>query len=302
MLDHDDLRNHITSRWKLDDIHMVGQGLEFTVFRAVTPDGQPVAVRLAGQRLSSNANDPHVDVRDLLIQEYRLTQHLAEAQFAVAEPIELYLSDQDNKPDMLMSRYVPDDGSRLDGHQLGATLASLHRISPPSLTPVAAEATSVARVIVDRILRRWNEVGCLVSDWPEPPAVAALTNALTRVGTTSLVHLDVRRDNIRASDGCAVALLDWSNALLGDASVEFGRLIEYARYPENELDLVAIGEGYARSGVVPPDDDPATLVCRLDAALMLALVFLSEAPDPVRGVVAADRARELDERFSNTLN
>jgi hypothetical protein len=32
------------------------------------------------------------------------------------------------------------------------------------------------------------------------------------------------------------------------------------------------------------------LAYRLETALMLALVFLSEAPDPSRGVVAADRA------------
>ena len=75
--------------------------------------------------------------------------------------------------------------------------------------------------------------------------------------------------------------------------MEFGRLVEYARYPENELDLEAICSGYARTARVTPDSDPCLLVCRLDAALMLALVFLSEAPDPVFEDAAAGHAREL---------
>lgn len=302
MSDHDVLRHHIISRWKLDDVQLVGQGLEFTVFRAVAQDGRPVAVRLTGQRLSSNANDPHVDARKLLVQEYRITKHLAEAGFPVAEPIELHLADHDKEPDMLMSRYVPDDGSTPDGYQLGSMLGSLHRVAPPMLTPVAAEATSTSQVLANRVLRRWAEVGNVVTDWPAPPVSAALNAALAEIGTGSLVHLDVRRDNIRGCDGRAVALLDWSNALLGDASLEFGRLIEYARYPENELDVDGIREGYARTNPVPPEDSPATLVCRLDAALMLALVFLSEAPDPLRGTAAADHARELAERLTAFLD
>lgn len=302
MTDHDVLRAHLTSRWKLDDLQLVGQGLEFTVFRAVAPDGCPVALRLAGQRFSSNVNDPHVDVRNLLIQEYRITRHLAAAGFAVAEPIELHLSDHDGEPDMLMARYVPDDGSRLDGRLLGSTLARLHRLPPPPLTPVAAEETGTPQVLAARVLRRWAEVGCLISDWPAPPAASALSAALDRIGTAGLVHLDVRSANVRRCNGRVEALLDWSNTLLGDATVEFGRLIEYARYPENELDLADIRDGYVRTSPLPPDDDPATLACRLDAALMLALVFLSEAPDPLRGPAAADHARELGERFAASLS
>jgi len=298
MTGHDVLRAHLASRWKLDDLQPVGQGLEFTVFRAVTPDGRPVALRLTGRRFSSNVNDPHVDARRLLIQEYRITRHLAAAGFPVAEPIELRLAEHDGEPDVLMSRYVPDDGGRIDGPRLGATLARLHRIPPPPLTPVAAEGTATPRVLLARVLRRWAEVGRLVGDWPAPPAASALAEAFGRVRTTALVHLDVRGANIRRCDGRVEALLDWSNALLGDPAAEFGRLIEYARYPENELDLTGIRDGYARTSPLPPDDDPALLACRLDAALMLALVFLSEAPDPLRGPAAADHARELGERFA----
>ncbi|WBB80472.1 phosphotransferase [Micromonospora sp. WMMD882] len=299
MTDPDALRRRLTDRWGLAELELVGSGLEFTVFRARGRDGLPVAVRLADRRFRSNANDPRVDTRALLVQEYAVTRHLSAAGFAVAEPVGLRLADDDSTPDVLVSRYVADDGSPLDGRLLGVTLARLHRLPPPpALVPVAAEGVGTARALTTRVLRRWTEVGHLVADWPAPPPVGPLAWAFGRVGTSGLVHLDVRGDNVRRVGGRIGALLDWSNALRGDATVEFGRLVEYARHPENDLDLPAVRAGYAQVAPLPPDDTPTALACRLDAALMLALVFLSEAPDPRRGPGAADRARTLAERFT----
>ncbi|MFL5999712.1 MAG: phosphotransferase family protein, partial [Streptomyces sp.] len=261
-------------------------------------DGQPVAVRLAHRRFDSNANDPHVDTRALLLQEYEIARHLAAHDLPVAEAKELVLADEPTSPDVLLSAYVPDDGSDLDSFALGQLLARLHQVPPPRLRPVASEGVPTASAITARIVRRWAEIGHLVDDWPKPPDASLIAQQLTSLTEDSLLHLDVRGDNIRRRQGRAVALLDWSNALLGSPSLEFGRLVEYARYPENELDMAAIRSGYTRTATVPPDSDPCLYVCRLDAALMLALVFLSEAPDPSRGPSAADHARELALRMS----
>ncbi|MEU0518182.1 phosphotransferase [Streptosporangium sp. NPDC006007] len=283
----------LAERWGLRGLELVGKGLEFSVYRARGRDGQPVAVRLAHRRFDSNANDPHVDTRALLLQEYGIARHLAAHGLPIAEAKELVLADEPTSPDVLLSAYVPDDGSDLDSFALGRLLARLHHVPPPRLTPVASEGVPTARAIAARIRRRWSEVGHHLDDWPEPPDASLVAGHLTGVAEDGLLHLDVRSDNIRRRQGQTVALLDWSNALLGSPSVEFGRLVEYARYPENELDVEAIRGGYARTATVPSDSDPCLLVCRLDAALMLALVFLSEAPDPIRGPAAADHAREL---------
>lgn len=283
----------LAERWGLADVELVGKGLEFSAYRARDRDGESVVLRLAHRRFDSNANDPHVDTRSLLQQEYDIATHLAAHGLPVARARELVLADQPNSPDVLLSAYVPDDGSELDSFALGQLLARLHAVPPPRLTPVAAESVPTALAIAARILRRWSEVGHHVADWPEPPDASLVAGHLTSVTEGSLLHLDVRSDNIRRRRGQTVALLDWSNALLGSPAVEFGRLVEYARYPENELDVAAIRSGYARIATVPSEDDPALLMCRLDAALMLALVFLSEAPDPSRGPAAADHAQEL---------
>ncbi|MEO3777396.1 aminoglycoside phosphotransferase family protein [Micromonospora sp. B11E3] len=304
----EDLMERLATRWRLDSLELIGQGLEFTVYRGLARGRRPVVLRLAPRRFDSNANDPGVDTRALLIQEYEITRHLSGLGFPVAEPVGIHLGNDDGStpggaagdlPDVLVSRYVDDDGSALDCHDLGRLLARLHRLPPPPrVLPAATEGLRGAEVIATRLRRRWNEIGRLVADWPAGPDAALLLSRLAGVTGAGLVHLDVRSANIRRAHGRTEALLDWSNALLGDATVEFGRLVEYARYPENELDVAAVRAGYAACAEVPPPDDPALLVCRLDAAVMLALVFLSEAPDPERGLPAAAHARDLADRLA----
>lgn len=283
----------LVERWGLSGLELVGRGLEFSVYRAQRRDGEPVAVRLARRRFDGNANDPDVDTRALLLQEYEIARHLAAHGLPVAEARKLVLADGPEAPDVLLSAFVPDDGSGLDSFALGRVLARLHRVPPPRLRPVAAEGASTSRAISARIRRRWAEVGRVVDDWPEPPDASLIAAQLVGLTESSLLHLDVRSDNIRRRQGRPTALLDWSNALAGTPALEFGRLAEYARYPENELDVAAVRSGYARTATVPSDSDPRFFVGRLDAALMLALVFLSEAPDPRRGPAAAEHAREL---------
>ncbi|MFF4383444.1 phosphotransferase family protein [Kitasatospora sp. NPDC001547] len=290
--------DRLAEQWGLSGLELVGKGLEFTVFRAQGRDGGPVALRLAHRRFDSNANDPHVDTRALLVQEYAVARHLAEHGLPVARARELVLADDPNSPDVLLSDYVPDDGSPLDSHALGRLLARLHRVPPPRLHPVAAEGGTTADALIGRIGRRWAELARLVDDWPEPPAAGLLARHLSSLTEDSLLHLDVRSSNIRRHQGRTTALLDWSNALLGTPALEFGRLAEYARYPENDLDPAALRAGYATVAPAPAEDDPCLLACRLDAALMLALVFLSEAPDPTRGPAAATHARTLAQRLT----
>ncbi|MEU1289579.1 aminoglycoside phosphotransferase family protein [Kitasatospora sp. NPDC005856] len=290
--------DRLAEQWGLSGLELVGKGLEFTVFRALDRDGGPVAVRLAHRRFDSNANDPHVDTRALLVQEHAIARHLATHGLPVARARELVLADDPNSPDVLLSDYVDDDGSPLDSHALGQLLARLHQVTPPRLHPVAAEGGSTTDALITRIGRRWAELARYTDDLPEPPAADVLARHLTPLTGTSLLHLDVRSSNIRRHQGRTTALLDWSNALLGTPAVEFGRLAEYARYPENDLDLTALRAGYATVAAVPAEDDPCLLACRLDAALMLALVFLSEAPDPTRGPTAAAHARDLADRLT----
>jgi aminoglycoside phosphotransferase (APT) family kinase protein len=264
------------------DPRPLAEGLEFAAYTATDPAGGSVVLRVPlGGRFQSNANDPDVDTRALLRREELITRHVAAAGLPVAEPVRLVLG----APDVLVSRYVPDDGGGADPARLGALLARLHRVPAPALE-------RAEDVVPQRIARRWQELAALVPGLP--PVPTRLRERLVGRPTGSLLHLDVRAPNLRCANGEVLALLDWSNALVGDPALELARLTEFAALPENGVDLPGVLAGY---GPAPGTDHPSFLVYRLDAAVMLALVFLSEAPDAARAAQAVDRLRALLVKF-----
>jgi aminoglycoside phosphotransferase (APT) family kinase protein len=134
---------------------------------------------------------------------------------------------------------------------------------------------------------------------PAAPPAGRLTAVLASRPDGRLLHLDVRASNLRCAGGAVRAVLDWSNALLGDPAMELGRLAEYAMLPENGLDYQAVLAGYKEP---VPVDSAAFWIYRLDAAVMLALLFLSEAPHATLGPRAVDRLREVRLRLSRELS
>jgi aminoglycoside phosphotransferase (APT) family kinase protein len=272
-------------------LQLLGGGLEFLAYEAVTPEGSRVALRApAGNRFESNANDPAVDTRSLLRSEYLVARHVAAFGIPVASPRELVLGD----PDVLINDYLPDGGRGANQQALGELLCRLHRVPAPPHALVASEGLPAQRLLPQRIARRWRELAAIVPDLSEAPDVERMAATLAGCPGSSLVHLDVRAANLRCEGGQILGLLDWSNALVADPALELGRLTEFALLPENGVDLDAVLAGY---GERPPCDHAAFWVYRLDAAVMLALVFTSEAPDERRGALAVDRLREVRERL-----
>ena len=282
------------------DVQLIGEGLEFRVFEALTADKtKKVVLRCpAGDRFQSNANDRYVDTRALLQWEYTVASHAAAHGIPVATPLDLIFGDID----LLVSDYVPDDGRGADQTGLGRLLRRLHAIPPPPAPSVAGGTAPPAVVISQRITARWQELSTADPGLPEGFAARELAAVLAGQPATSLVHLDVRSANLRCVSGRVLGLLDWSNALVGDPLLELGRLAEFAVLAGNGLDLDPIFAGYGAPADVLASDRPEMLVYRLDAAVMLAVVFLFEAPDDALGRSALDRVLEVHARLSSVLH
>lgn len=281
---------------RFTQLRSVGRGTEFQVFEATTPDGSKVVLRTpVGERFLSNANDRHVDTRSLLRWEHAVTRHLARLGFPVATPRELVLGERD----VLVSDFVTDDGRGADQIALGALLLRLHRSPPPPMPPVTGHGLPAARLLPRRIADRFAGLAEFVAALPPAPPVERLTAVLASRPTGRLVHLDVRASNLRCTGGAVRSLLDWSNALIGDPAMELGRLAEYALLPDNGIDYEAVLAGYAKPVLA---DSAAFWIYRLDAAVMLALLFTSEVFDAELGCRAVDRLREVHRRLSRELD
>jgi aminoglycoside phosphotransferase (APT) family kinase protein len=275
-----------------------GGGVEFQVFAADAPDGTEVVLRTpVGDRFQFNPNDGHIDTRSLLRWEHVVTRHLAQFGFPVAASHELCLGESGGS-DVLVSEFVPDDGLGADQVALGALLRRLHQAPPPPMAPVAAHGLPAARLVAQRIAERFAELAAYRANLPAGPSADELTGVLTARPAGRLLHLDVRASNLRCADGAVLAVLDWSNALLGDPAMELGRLAEYALLPDNGLDYEQVLAGYGE----PVDvESVAFWIYRLDAAVMLALLFSSDPSLAELGPPSVDRLLVVHERLRRAL-
>ena len=157
----------------------------------------------------------------------------------------------------------------------------------PPFDCVAQVCESVEETPGDPISRRGHATERLASISLSLPSEENLVAALKpHRPKRSLLHMDIRPDNVLVKQGRIEAFIGWFNALIGDASLELCRVAEYGLLTPEFV------EGY---GSNPLDELPTAmeLVYRLYTATMLAVVFLSEALDPTLGPRQADRVRKL---------
>jgi len=115
-----------------------------------------------------------------------------------------------------------------------------------------------------------------------------------------LLHMDLRPENILVRSGRPVAILDWSNALVGDPALDLARTAEYGSLTPAAL----AGYGDSGSFTMPPlasltsltsltSLSPRQAVYRLDTAVMLSHVFLDDAPDEEKARYYVERTKSL---------
>jgi aminoglycoside phosphotransferase (APT) family kinase protein len=269
--------------WGVADLQLVGTGLDAAVFRAESRAFGTVAIRVPWNRWISNDNDPLLDARELLVKERLLANHMHQHGVRTPEAFALHLGEDDF--DFLVSAYVPDDGSTEDRVALGGVMRRIHE------APVTAELERVldqgelAETLATRVTERLDVVQRISgADLGTVPAAALREIVAGARYRPSVLHMDVRRTNIRVVDGQLRAIIDWSNALLGDPALELARAAEYG------VRNAAFDAGYRTLPQLPA---ALETVYRLDTAVMLAVVFLSEDPDPAPAKRQVERIQQL---------
>lgn len=280
---------------ELSQVEPVSEGLEFAVFKATSEKFGQLALRVPNTRVYQNANDPNVDAQDLVQQELRILELLHGGPVPVPKPC-MYLETADGYPAML-SEYVEDDGSEVSAHELGRLAALIHSTKIPlgwNVRLVGQEEDDVLGTLVQRMIRRFGEFvkeEPSAADYiPGEDVLQPIAEQLRRL-PSCLLHLDLRDVNLRVKDKRVAAVLDWSNALFGPAVIDVFRILELGR-PGN-----AFVEAYTCIMPLPKLSYEEETFLRLDAAMMLALVFISEAPDPKRRVTSVARVMELSRRL-----
>ena len=264
---------------------VAGAGLNFLVCRAETRRFGTVALRVPWVRTLVNDTDGTLAARRLLEQEAVVTTHVRAHGLAAPAIHALHLGDDGD--DFLASEFVEQDGSAPAPRDFGALIRALHDLPAPDLALIEGGGAPFHERIAARISERAAAFARLTgAALPLPPRATLAGILAPRADRRALLHMDARPANLFTRRGAIVAIADWGNALVGDPALELARVAE-----SGHLDAAFLtGYGDDPLGALPP---PIATIYRLDTAIMLAIVFIDEAPDPGAARVMVARARAL---------
>ncbi|KAF4335831.1 aminoglycoside phosphotransferase [Fusarium beomiforme] len=290
-----EIAQHFIKEENLTDVQIAGQGLECLVYKAKAPVYGQVVLRVPRVKVYQNANDPNTNASDLIQQEMQIYKLLQEGTVPVPKAYK-YL-EEDGYPAMLCE-YVDDDGTDITFEEMGRVAAMIHSapIADPAMKTVALETADVFSTIDQRLKRRFSvlsqtvpESSTWITNWNH---IHAILQGLKRF-PSSLLHMDFRDVNLRHKNERISAVIDWTNALVGPAAIDLFRTLEFSQLDDSFV------KGYTEVTAWPEVTNEEETLLRLDAALVLALVFTSEAPDVERAAAAVARVQELSKSLES---
>ncbi|KAM3458052.1 hypothetical protein MY3296_000702 [Beauveria thailandica] len=285
----------------LSNLETLAQGLEFNVYKATSLTHSSVVLRVPKFKVFQNANDSNIDARALVRQEAAILALLRSAPVPVPRCHGIY--EVNGYPAMVCEFMAADSATTAtataddDDAALGRVAALIHATPIPAdwaVELVAMEGfsrTQLPALFLKRMRRRFEVLGELETqarDWAlDEATLRAVAEPLLGREPPALLHMDLRRANVQMRGGEVTAVFDWTNALLAPPVVDAYRSMEWGAQSEAFL------QGYRSVRPLEAVSEREEAFLRLDAALVLALVFVSEAPDPDRRVGALRRVQEL---------
>lgn len=273
--------------WGVQTLTIAGAGLNFLVCRAETVPFGPVALRVPWMRMLVNDTDGTLDARRLLEQEAALTAHVGRHGVAVPAIYALHLGADGY--DFLASESMVGDASAPDPEAFGQLMRAIHTLPVPEMTLIEGGGGPCHERIAARLTERAAAFARLTGAALPLPSREVLSDALTPRGAQrAILHMDARPANLFTRRGEIVAIADWGNALFGDPALELARIAESGYLSDRFI----VGYGGDLLAAISPQ---VATIYRLDTVVMLALVFITEAPDPEAARTMIARAQMLAE-------
>ena len=276
---------------KLSQVTFIGQGLDCIVFKGKSEEHEQVALKIPRTTIISCANDPNIDAREEMEQELGIYELFHGGPVPVPEAFELL--EIDGHPSLLCE-FVESDDSAVTPEELARVTALLHSAKLPDNwdVPIVAHEGEPdgLTALWKRVARRFNKLLEAEPDLADlRPAEGLLRQVADQLRRfpSCLNHMDLDVVNLRVRNGRITALIDWANAVVGPAAIDIGRILELGSSGP------AFVEAYSRHAEYPKLSPVEETFLRLDAALMLALVFIWEAPNPEGRGPAVKRVEDL---------
>jgi aminoglycoside phosphotransferase (APT) family kinase protein len=271
--------------WGVTELDVAGAGVSLLGCRVETTMLGTLVLRTPWVTTLINDTDGVLDARLLLRQEAALTDHVRAHGIPSPAIRALHLSEEG--VNFLASDFVHGDGSPPDASAFGVLMRAIHTMPPPDVALIEGGDAPPHERIATRLSERTAALSRLTGEaFLLPPRAALAAILAPRSTECALLHMDARPANLFTRRGAIVAIIDWGNALIGDPALELARIAECGNLHEGFF------EGYGDDPLAALSPAIATLY-RLDTVVMLALVFLAEAPNPEGARTMLARARAL---------
>lgn len=135
----------------------LGEGMDAKVYRAHSGKLGPVAIKMPHARWVSSGNEPRLDTRTLLRQEWQLSKHLRACDLPAPEVFLLHTDDEG--VDFIVSEFIGSDGSELPDAEFGRLIRAIHDLPVPAIDLVAGKPSADAdEVLAERIGQRLTKL------------------------------------------------------------------------------------------------------------------------------------------------
>lgn len=271
------------------------QGMDFWADLAQS-GGQLCVLRSPLYEFTETSYDGFVDFGDVIEREVTALRLMADAGIPVPSVLG-WRRQQPGVPPWLLLAYVEhDDDPDVPLRQLGELARRLHDIRPQ--LPGLAPADDWSALMSDRLFRRLDAASAYCDLPVDHRTKAGITQLLRsrQDHATSLLHMDLRADNLCVREGRVAAIIDVANCIVGDPLLELGRIRSYGLL--NEQFLGGYGVGLRQLGA-----DELTLldIYELDTAALLTTVAIEEIDDAKLHAEQAAQTEYLASRIARRL-
>lgn len=247
-------------------------GVDADIFKLIDANGKAYALKKSRANFFDNANDINQDDAALFRQEAAFAKLLQQANTILNAPKTIFCHDE-----FLLMDFIQDDGANIHENTIINLLSQLHQSTKNqnfNFLPISHEGhKNVANALADRMMRRVKNLKTFIDiDFSWLSKNMILTTLNTDKNPTSLLHMDIRRNNL-LNNNHKLHLIDWANALIGSPLLELARLEIY-----NEFKPTLFNNYLQNNPQIYPNQD-AYQIYQLDTSIMLNLVFLSSAPN-----------------------
>jgi len=271
------------------------QGLDFWADLARSA-GQLCVLRSPRQELLETTYDGLTDFGDVIEREVTALSLMAKACIPVPSVLG-WRRRQPGVPSWVMLSYIEhEDEPDLPLHQLGELTRRLHDICPD--VAGLEQADDWSALMGARLFRRIDAA----SAYCDLPVGHRLRESVSRLlrsrqdHATSLLHMDLRPENVCVRDGRVAAIIDVANCIVGDPLLELGRIRGYGLLDGDFL------SGYGLDTRQLGADELTLLdLYELDTAALLTTVAVEEIDDAKLHAEQAARSEYLASRIVDRL-